>query len=85
MAKSISQNEARRLRKQVQVLTDQIQKQRYVLNQEYRGVEIWRFTDSYSAIRVRVARKLGHSVVVVGDDSEIVRLVALPHPAVKVI
>jgi len=85
MAKSISQREAHSLRKQVQVLADQIKRQRSTWNQQYTGVEIYRFDDRNSADLIRVARKLGHSVVVVGDDSEIVRLVALPHPAVKVI
>ena len=86
MAKPISQNEARRLRKQVQFLTQQIKNQRKTWKQEYVGVEIYRFIDRDSSIRVRVARKLGHSVVVVGDDdSEMVRLVALPHPAQQVI
>jgi hypothetical protein len=84
-ARKISQREARLLKKQVEWLSVQIQKQRRAWGQEYRGVEIARVSCHHTSAAVRVARKLGHSVVVVGDDSETMRLIALPHPSEAVL
>jgi hypothetical protein len=79
----ISQREARRLRKRVTELESVLVNQRRLYSQEwFGGVEIGRFTfnSNYISEVVRTARKLGHAVVAVGDDSETVRFVALPHP-----
>lgn len=79
----ISQREARRNRKEVARLRDVIYRQRKAWSAEYLGgIEIHRhkFDNSWASEVVRTARKLGHAVVVIGDDSETLRFVALPHP-----
>jgi len=85
MARKISQREARRLLKQVELLTSQMKKQRNTWNQEYRGTEIARVDATETSAAVRVARKLGHSVVIVGDDTTTLRFMALPHPSEAVL
>jgi len=80
MAKRISQREAHRLRKEVERLSLTIRRQRLVWGQEYIGVELSRCTFKEGADAARVARKLGHAVVVLGDSSDVMRFVALPHP-----
>jgi len=62
-------------------LKSQIGKQRNVYLQEYRGTEIARATLTDTSAAVRGARRLGHSVVVVGDNTSELRFVALPHPS----
>lgn len=79
----ISQREARRLRKHVQALEDAALRMRRAWSQEYfGGVEIaratWGATDQVPTA-VKVARKLGHAVVAVGDDGGLIRFVALPY------
>lgn len=78
----ISQREARRLRKRVAALEDILSQQRRVWGQEwFGGVEIaqttWAPTDAIP-VAVKTARKLGHAVVVKGDDSGRVQFMALP-------
>lgn len=78
----ISQREARRLRKRVAELESGIEKQRRVWGQEYiGGVQIasskWA-EDSPVPAQVKVARKLGHAVVVSGDDNQTLYFHALP-------
>ena len=80
---SISQREARRLRKRVTELESAEEYRRRAWSQEFvGGVEIARATwdDKFAHVpqAVRVARKLKHAVVCVGDDSGLVRFVALP-------
>lgn len=84
----ISQREARRLWKRVGELERQIQDQRKAWSQEYFGArEIGSATfaaESHEPTAIRVARKLGHAVVVVGNDTQTIRFMALPHPDSKV-
>lgn len=83
----ISQREARRLRKRLTELESAIQQQRRVWGQTYTGgTEIARhsFPHDFVPEAVKVARKLGHAVVAVGDDTDTVRFVALPHPDLDV-
>lgn len=83
----ISQREARRLRNRVTDLESQIQGQRRVWSQDYLpgGVDIanvvWLPSDS-QVVAIRTARKLGHAVVAVGNDTGTIRFIALPHPKV---
>ena len=78
----ISQREARRWKKKTEALTETLRRQRLVWGQEYQGVNIVTLdaTEQVAAI-VRTARRLGHSVVVVGDNTVALRLMALPHPS----
>ena len=80
----ISQREARRNRKELERLREQIRRQRSVWSQDYMGgVEIGmaEFASEHSLpVSVRTARKLGHAVVCIGDDTGKVRFIALPHP-----
>lgn len=85
MAKRISQREASRLKKQVEFLTRQLANQRSTWRQDYIGIEIGRADLDKTANAVRVARKLGHAVVVTGDDTHTLRFVALPHPSESVL
>lgn len=83
--KVISQREARRLRKRVDTLESVLTNQRRSYGQEWvGGVDIGRFTfsTSFHADVIRTARRLGHAVVAVGDDTDTVRFIALPHPKV---
>lgn len=84
----ISQREARRLRKQVAQLQTEIKNQRRTYGQEFRGVNIATMTysdrDHFFPAVVRTARRLGHVVVIVGDESGELRLMALPHPSESV-
>lgn len=79
----ISQREARKTKKQLEELRRVLASQRSTWNQEYRGIEIARRTYESSDLPalVKVARRLWHSVVVVGDDSATLSYRALPHPA----
>jgi hypothetical protein len=86
MAKLISQREARRLRKRVTILEDIIERQRRDYSQDwFGGVDIGRYEFTTVAIPeiVRTARRLGHAVVAVGDDTDTIRFIALPHPKVS--
>jgi len=79
----ISQREARRLRKRVEEFESQQDGQRRAWSADWPGgVEIARHTfDSSSApvpTAVRVARRLGHAVVAVGDEGGWIRFMALP-------
>lgn len=80
----ISQREARRNRKELERLREQIRLQRSAWSQDYTGgVEIGRgewSTEHALPVSIRTARKLGHAVVCIGDDTGRVRFVALPHP-----
>lgn len=81
-SKPISQREARRLQKRCEVLASQIRDQRRIWGQDYPGgIEIARCTFETGANAARVARKLGHAVVLIGNDTSEVRFVALPHPS----
>lgn len=80
--KSISQREARRLRKRVSELESRIIQQRAAWSQEYLGgaqigTQLFTVDNAIPSI-VRTARKLRHAVVVVGDDSQTLRFIALP-------
>lgn len=79
----ISQREARRLRRRVQRLEMILENQRKTWSQDYIGTEIARHQFITGAVPdvVRTARKLGHAVVVIGNDTETVRFVALQHPS----
>lgn len=79
---TISQREARRLRRRVQELEERERKRRRVWGQEYfGGVQItsavWS-TDMTVPVAIRTARKLGHAVVCLGDDGGEIRFMALP-------
>jgi hypothetical protein len=79
----ISQREARRLRKRVDELERVIVYQRSIWSQEYiDGVQIAeiKYDDAMSAapVAVRTARKIRNAVVVAGDDTGRLRLIALP-------
>lgn len=77
----ISQREARRLKKEVARLRQAFEAQRRVWGQEYLGgVEIARVTTNVEvATAIRTARKLSHAVVVIGEDGDLLRYMALPH------
>lgn len=54
------------------------------MGQEYvHGVEVATVTFSNADVvaAIRTARKLRHAVVCVGDDTNVVRFIALPHPS----
>lgn len=80
----ISQREARRLRKRVSELEGAIEKQRRIWGQEYvGGVHLMPLTFSESChlpAVVKAARKMGHAVVVTGDDGQTLNFYALPLP-----
>ena len=80
---AISQREAQRLRKRVELLEGILSKQRRIYSQEYfHGTEIRRLDCRETAEVLRVARRLKHGVVAVPDDSgNTIRFVALPHPS----
>jgi len=86
--KKISQREAHRLWKRLAAYEQAEQIMRRSWSQEYfGGVNI--ATVAYLAsdvvpVAVRTARKLGHAVVVVGDDGGNIRFMALPFPKVTV-
>lgn len=87
-AKKISQRDATATRKRLAALETAVERQRSVWSQEYiHGVEIasakWDAGTDYVPNAVRTARKLGHAVVAVGDDTGKIRFVALPHPKVS--
>jgi hypothetical protein len=84
--KRISQREARQLRKRVAALEVAEERRRRVWSQEWTGgVNIaTAVEDVATATAVRTARKLGHAVVVLGDDGNTVRFMALPHPKVEI-
>jgi len=78
----ISQREARRLRQRVQLLEAAEMKRRRSWSMDWPGgvnVETLTLQPSSAAI-VRTARRLGHAVVVVIDNGDTARLMALPHP-----
>ena len=81
--KKISQREARRLIKRVTALEAAAEWQRRAWSQEYiGGAEIGRVEWeplSPIPVAVRTARKLRHAVVVIGDDTGLIRFMALPH------
>ena len=80
MASLISQREAQRLRKRVEVLERILIQQRATFAQEwFGGVEVARCSDHETAIKIRVARRLNHAVIAIGDDGDTIRFVALPH------
>lgn len=80
--KPISQREAQRLQKRVKELEERERVRRRDWCQEwFGGVEIGSFTCTDTNVTphaIRVARKLRHAVVVVGDDGQKLRFVALP-------
>lgn len=84
MTVAISQREARRLRKRVTALETVLKNQRRMWAQEYIGAEIasaaWEPMAALP-VAVRTARKLGHAVVVIGNETGTLRFVALPHPS----
>ena len=83
----ISQREARRLRKRVEALEDAENRRRRAWSQEWvGGVEIARVVwgdHEVVPVACRTARKLHHAVVVMGDDSGLIRFLALPLPEVR--
>lgn len=79
----ISQREARRLRRRVQQLEQHERIRRNVWGQDYhQGVEIATATWSDGNVPsvVRTVRRLRHAVVVVGDETDTLTFIALPHP-----
>ncbi len=82
----ISQREARRLRKRVTELEQAVSRQRSVYAQEWLGgIDIGREAmETTTATAIRTARRLGHAVVAVGDETDTVRFIALQHPKVVV-
>ena len=84
----ISQREARRLQKRVRQLEEAFRNQRHSGSQDYFGASTiaavqWG-PDQVVPVAVRTARKLKHVVVVLVDNSGLVRFMALPHPSEKV-
>lgn len=78
MSKSISQREARALRKRVAELELTLQRQRNAWRQDYPGgIDIARIAHHETAVIAHVARKLGHAVVVT-TDGDTLRFFALP-------
>lgn len=78
----ISQREARRLKKRVAELELVLTAQRSTYSQVWPGgVDIGRHTFTGTAVPeiVRTARRLGHAVVAVGDETDTIRFIALPH------
>lgn len=78
----ISQREARRLRKRVEELEKILVSQRSCWVADYpRGTNILTMTDCHRdfLIGIRVARRLGHAVVVTETETGL-RFYALPHP-----
>ncbi len=87
MSRIISQREARRLQKRVLALEQMFARQRRVWGQEYIGVEIARREwpqENALPVTIRTARLLGHVVMAVGDDTDTIRFVALPHASERV-
>jgi len=90
MRTRISQRDARRLKARVELLERILKGQRMAWSQEYfGGTEVARVTwdnkNDIAPLAVRTARKLGHAVVAVGDDSGCIRFVALPHPSEPIV
>ena len=82
----ISQREAQKLRKRVNELENAIARERrtYGSQEWFGGVNIATVTlEPSPSACIRTARRLGHAVVVVSDDSLNVRFMALPHPKVS--
>jgi hypothetical protein len=80
--KVISQREARRLRKQVNALTEVIQSQRRRYSYEFAGVEIHSEDMTVEgAAAFLVARKLGHAVVVSSINGTVAKFTAMPLPS----
>lgn len=85
VSKRISQREARRLRQRVDQLERAIERQRASYAQEWFGgvnIASHQMPDSVAAC-IRTARQLKHAVVVIGDDSDSIRFMALPLPKVE--
>ncbi len=83
----ISQREAHRLRRRVHELElAELSRRKAWCQEWFGGTEIARETwdkNHEAPVAIRTARKLRHAVVAIGDDSGVVRFVALPHPEVK--
>lgn len=78
----ISQREARRLRKRVDELERMFYNQRSMWSQEYVGgvnivTETWDRNHEV-IVAIRTARKLGHAVVAVGNETGQILFMALP-------
>ena len=80
MRKRISQREAHSLRKRVEILERAIERQRASYSQEwFGGVNITSAElHQVDAAAIRTARRLSHAVVVIGDESNTVKFMALP-------
>jgi hypothetical protein len=85
---TISQREARRLKRQVRVFEDAERRRRRVWGTEYPGgAQVasakWEALQSIP-VAIRTARKLGHAVVALANDDGEVRFIALPDPKADV-
>lgn len=78
----ISQREAKRLRKRVDELERAIENQRATYSQEwFYAVQIGaEEMTRETATAIRTARRLRHAVVVVGDETDTIKFMALPSP-----
>lgn len=80
----VSQREARRLIRRVDELERILISQRRTYSQQWAGVNIstvvYPSQDDAVPTAIRTARRLGHAVVVVGDETGTLRFMALPHP-----
>lgn len=80
----ISQREARRLRKRVAELESQQEGMRRRWSQQYPGgvqIASLQISDGNPVPSIiRTARALEHAVVVIGDDGQSLRFIALPLP-----
>lgn len=85
----ISQREARRLKRRVAALERAEDLRRVSWSQDYPGgTELTRCTwDNAKAevpLLIRTARKLGHAVIAIAENSSgCVRFIALPHPTIE--
>lgn len=88
MRRTISQREARHLRKRVQALEQAEIKRRTWWSQEwFGGVQIGHVTwgvNEAIPVAIRTARMLGHAVVATSDNNGVVRFLALEHPDTKI-
>jgi hypothetical protein len=81
----ISQREARKLRERVKQLERAEDERRRNWSQTWSGgVELtrvtWKEAKDEVPLVIRMARRLGHAVVAVGDETGCIKFIALPHP-----
>lgn len=84
MQKTISQRDARKLRRRVEELERVLNEQRRGWGSEWPGgtsIALWQWTKTDSVpTAIRTARRLKHAVVATVDDAGCVNFLALPLP-----